>query len=187
MEYYRSARSRVRHRGEAPLLAGVQTLIGNNRRYGGYIVHVGLAILAIGVVWSSNFRNMKVMEIGRGQAVEIPDSAYSVEWTGAEPLEGQKPYHGERVDFVIRELVSDDKVARAAVMGSEEGTIVATLYPEMRTYPKQANTISVPAIARGFYNDYREGQDASQSGARDSRRAHHDARPANIPGTRYPI
>ncbi len=154
VEFYRSARSRVRHRGQAPLLAGVQTLIGNNRRYGGYIVHVGLAILAIGVVWSSNFRNRKEMEIGRGQAVEIPDSAYSVEWTGAEPLEGQKPYHGERVDFVIRELVSDDNVARAAVMGSEEGTIVATLTPEMRTYPKQDNTISVPAIARGFYNDY---------------------------------
>ena len=48
-EFWRGVSSRVRHRKE-DLLSGVLNLVlRDNRRWGGYLVHVGIAILTIGI------------------------------------------------------------------------------------------------------------------------------------------
>ena len=53
-EWYRGTRSRHR-RGEAYPAAFLNLLSGNRPRYGGYIVHIGISMLAVGVVASSFF------------------------------------------------------------------------------------------------------------------------------------
>ncbi len=154
-ELRRGVLARVRHRGERVPGATLNVIVGNNRRYGGYIVHVGIAVLAIGVIWSSNFRIKQQMTIERGVPVKIGESGwsrlaeklnlptgepYTVTWKESETLPAGTPYSGERYRFDIHR-------------GERK---LATLLPELRYYPKFQDSplISVPAITRGFYNDY---------------------------------
>src|SRR5439155_21931046 len=46
-EVIRGARSRIRTRGEAAPLAAWRLATRNRRRYGGYLVHAGLCIMAV--------------------------------------------------------------------------------------------------------------------------------------------
>ena len=54
-ELWRGARARMAMAGEAPARALVRLVQRNRRRYGGYTVHVGIAVLLIGVAASSSF------------------------------------------------------------------------------------------------------------------------------------
>lgn len=166
LELFRTARSRVRSRGESWVISPLVVIFGNNRRYGGYIVHVGLALMAVGIIWSSNFRVKQEMEIGFQDPQVIPGTRYTVEWVSHEdiPQDGI-PYYGERVNFVIRKL-DHVHVADADSTGAGhdhahdhahdhgDAVQVAALVPEMRRYDKQEVTISIPAISRNFINDF---------------------------------
>ncbi len=157
LELYRSVRSRVKGRGETWMDAPLRVVFGNNRRYGGYIVHIGMALLAVGVIWSSNFRVKEEMEIGFQKPAVIPGTPYVVEWVKHEDIPQKGiPYYGEKVDFVIKKLDHVHPVADAQGGGHDHSHAVpvATLQPEMRRYDKQEVTISIPAISRNFINDY---------------------------------
>ena len=72
-EFIRGARARRTMTGEAPPLA-LSRLVGRNRRrYGGYIVHVGIAVLFLGVAGSSSFNDQKDVRLEPGETVKIKD------------------------------------------------------------------------------------------------------------------
>jgi cytochrome c-type biogenesis protein CcmF len=56
LEYLRAARARRRASGESYLTALVQLLRRNNRRYGGYLVHLAVLIMAVGIIASNFFQ-----------------------------------------------------------------------------------------------------------------------------------
>jgi cytochrome c-type biogenesis protein CcmF len=67
-EYYRGVRARMRSTGESPPVA-LARLVGRARsRYGGYIVHLGVVMIAVGVVCSSSF------QIGREASMPVGGS-----------------------------------------------------------------------------------------------------------------
>jgi cytochrome c-type biogenesis protein CcmF len=140
VELWRSAAARRRFRGESTAGAVLNVVLGNNRRYGGYIVHIGLAILAIGVIWSSNFRVKELLNVRQGELTPISDSGYSVTWVEGKSLPAGNPYSGEAVRFDI----------------SKGDRKLVSLWPELRHYPKNIESpqISIPAISRNFVNDY---------------------------------
>ena len=45
----------------------------NRRRYGGYLVHIGIAFIAMGIIGSQNYdlQTMKTIELGK--SIEIKD------------------------------------------------------------------------------------------------------------------
>ncbi len=53
MEFAAGARARVKSTGEAFLVALGRVTLGNRRRYGGYIVHIGVLLIALGIYYSS--------------------------------------------------------------------------------------------------------------------------------------
>src|SRR5690606_2754697 len=55
-EFAYGAAARRRAHGEAPLTALYRLIRANNRRYGGYIAHMGVVALAVGIAASSTFR-----------------------------------------------------------------------------------------------------------------------------------
>jgi cytochrome c-type biogenesis protein CcmF len=57
--------------GEAPPRAFVQLLRRNRRRYGGYIVHAGLAVLLVGVAASSSFQHSHDVLLTPGQQATV--------------------------------------------------------------------------------------------------------------------
>ena len=57
------------------------SLIGRNRRrYGGYVVHVAIVLLAIGIAGSSAYDSVVEGKLARGQSLEV--SGYKVTYTG---------------------------------------------------------------------------------------------------------
>jgi cytochrome c-type biogenesis protein CcmF len=77
-EFYRGARARRAMAGEAPPLALVALVRRNRRRYGGYIVHLGIAVLFVGVAASSSFQHASELGLSPGQSTRV--GAYTVRY-----------------------------------------------------------------------------------------------------------
>ena len=70
-ELWRGAGARRAMTHEAPPLALARLIRRNRRRYGGYIVHAGLAVLLIGVAASSSFQHSRDVTLAPGQHVRV--------------------------------------------------------------------------------------------------------------------
>jgi cytochrome c-type biogenesis protein CcmF len=70
-EYWRGTRVRARSTGQLPPRALIGLMRRNRRRYGGYVVHVGMAALFIGVAASSSFQHAVEPKLKVGQSVKI--------------------------------------------------------------------------------------------------------------------
>src|SRR5271154_3756223 len=70
-EFFRGARARRAMAGEAAPLALVALVRRNRRRYGGYIVHIGMAVLFIGVAASSSFEHQTQLSLSPGQSTHV--------------------------------------------------------------------------------------------------------------------
>jgi cytochrome c-type biogenesis protein CcmF len=77
-EFYRGARARRAMAGEAPARALLALVRRNRRRYGGYVVHLGIAVLFIGVAASSSFQHASELGLSPGQATRV--GAYTVRY-----------------------------------------------------------------------------------------------------------
>ncbi len=78
-ELWRGTRVRRGASGEAPPVALLGLIRRNRRRYGGYIVHVGMAVLFVGVAASSSFQHVsQVGSLSPGQSVRV--GSYTVRY-----------------------------------------------------------------------------------------------------------
>jgi cytochrome c-type biogenesis protein CcmF len=77
-EFFRGARARRAMAGEPAPLALLALVSRNRRRYGGYIVHVGMAVLFIGVAASSSFQHASELGLSPGQSTRV--GAYTVRY-----------------------------------------------------------------------------------------------------------
>jgi cytochrome c-type biogenesis protein CcmF len=73
LEFYRGVKARRKMTGENPFVALYRLMTKNRRRYGGYLVHFGIAFIAMGIIGSQNYdlETMKTIEIGK--SIEIKD------------------------------------------------------------------------------------------------------------------
>jgi cytochrome c-type biogenesis protein CcmF len=70
-EFWRGANARAAVSNESRRVAVVKLVGRNRRRYGGYIVHVGMALLFIGVAASSAFAHQQDVRLSPGQTAKI--------------------------------------------------------------------------------------------------------------------
>jgi cytochrome c-type biogenesis protein CcmF len=70
-EFWRGVSARRAMTHDAPPIALAQLIRRNRRRYGGYIVHAGLAVLLIGVAASSSFQHSHDVMLSPGQHVNV--------------------------------------------------------------------------------------------------------------------
>jgi cytochrome c-type biogenesis protein CcmF len=70
-EYWRGVRARRAMSGDSLPRALVSLVRRNRRRYGGYLVHVGVTVLFAGVAASSAFQDVRDVELQRGQTAKI--------------------------------------------------------------------------------------------------------------------
>ena len=71
VEFRRGVVARGRMMGEAPPRALANLVARNNRRYGGYIIHVGVVFAFVGIVASSFFKTEVKQSVREGQSVNI--------------------------------------------------------------------------------------------------------------------
>ena len=133
-EFLVGARARVRAHGE-PFAAALGNLfLANNRRYGGYVAHIGVVLVALGITASSTFTNEKQQTLRPGESLTVGD--YSVRF---DELRGRDEPHR----FVVEAMVT----------ASRNGKVVGTLDPRLNYYKVRDEPVPTPAVRTSAVND----------------------------------
>jgi cytochrome c-type biogenesis protein CcmF len=125
-EFYRGARARRAMAGEPVLVALLALVRRNRRRYGGYIVHVGIAVMFIGVAASSSFQHASERGLSPGQSTRV--GAYTVRYVRATATITPR-YDAAHTGSTLS--------LGAVVDVAKHGHHVATLYPSQGYYASQ--------------------------------------------------
>lgn len=78
LEFYRGVVARRKVTKEAYPIALYRLMVRNRRRYGGYIVHLGIGLMAIGIV-GSNFESETMQTVAQGETIEIEEYVITYE------------------------------------------------------------------------------------------------------------
>jgi cytochrome c-type biogenesis protein CcmF len=70
-EYIRGLTIRKRNTGENYPLALTRLVSRNKQRYGGYVVHVGILLIAIGIIGSTAFQTNREVNMKKGESITI--------------------------------------------------------------------------------------------------------------------
>ena len=73
IEWYRGARARRRNSGQNYAVAFLGLIWANRPRYGGYIVHLAVLMVALGIVGTSFFNTQKDVVLSPGESVVVDD------------------------------------------------------------------------------------------------------------------
>jgi cytochrome c-type biogenesis protein CcmF len=113
-EFWRGAAARRSLSGGTMPAALVAVVSRNRRRYGGYIVHAGVAVLLIGIAASSSFQTNRDVRLRPGQSAVVDGRTVT--------------YERPTVS------VNDEAFTFGAVLGIEQGGKRFTLHPSRRFF-----------------------------------------------------
>ena len=82
VEYVRATRARVRT-GSQLLSAMGGLLVRHNRRYGGFVIHLGILVIAVGITGSQAWSLQREATLTRGEAVELAGYRFQFEGLAA--------------------------------------------------------------------------------------------------------
>lgn len=86
LEFYRGVRARMRSTGEPVLLALVRLTWKARPRFGGYVVHVGVVMMAVGITASSAYKVETSAHLSPGESFEIRGYELTFERIETRPL-----------------------------------------------------------------------------------------------------
>ena len=115
--------------------SGLAGLRRSSRKYGGLLVHVGLAVLAAGIISSSGFAEQREVTLGQGQSTSF--AGYQMRYAGL--TTDQQP---QRTVLTTRLVLTD-----------EAGEHAGALEPRLNLYPAASEPIGSPSIDRGVVWD----------------------------------
>ena len=128
VDFTRATRARLRL-GESLLPAMGRLLVRHNRRYGGFVVHLGILIIALGVMGSHAWSVQTETTLRRGETAEL--AGYRFRFNGLTAFEESNHF----------KVVGDFTVSNGRVLG--------VLRPAKKFYPQEQAPIA--------YVDYRLG------------------------------
>lgn len=131
MEYWRGVSARHRSTGESYPVALWRLVGRNRRRYGGYLIHIGVILVAIGVVGSRFYQVETQRNLAIGESMTI-----SSEFIGTYEL----TYHG------LRDGASpDDRIITEAVLSvTYNGKPAGALIPNREFFVVQQQPMTIP-------------------------------------------
>lgn len=139
-EAYRAVRARMKTRRESPLLALSKVTRRNPRRYGGYLIHLGVTIIGIGVIGSTLFQMETQRTLAVGESASIAN--YELRYDRFDG--GQVSADGRILDIANLSVIRDERV-------------LATLRPRRDFFPQQAeglNSMSIAGAHSTLENDF---------------------------------
>jgi cytochrome c-type biogenesis protein CcmF len=112
-------------------------MVRNQRRYGGYIVHLGIVLIAVAVTGATNFQfNLK-------QSLRLNETAtlagYTFTFTGLQ--QERAPNHSSVIAYVLIE---------------KDGRVIGTLQPRMNFYDAVRGRDMGPTTEVGLHTNLRE-------------------------------
>jgi len=127
-EFYRGIRARQAMMGENPLKALTHLIGKNRRRYGGYIIHVGIVMMFLAITGTAAFKEEKQITVKPGDSFQM--GGYTLRYDGVTPSE--TPH----VAFLRANILVSDAAGRP----------IDTLRPEKRFYKKPQQPTTEVAI-----------------------------------------
>ena len=138
-ETYRGVRARTRVHGENPLTALRKIAVRNPRRYGGYMIHLGVTVIGIGVIGSTLFQLETQQTLSVGESIEI----------GGYEMVYDQFYGGQ--------ISQDERIMDIAdVSVWRDGQQLATLRPRRDFFPgtEGLNTMTIAGAHSTVENDF---------------------------------
>jgi cytochrome c-type biogenesis protein CcmF len=122
LEYARAVRARRLVAPEAVPVALVSVMRRNRRRYGGYLAHVGVAVVLLGVAASSAFDTQRDVRLGPGETARV--AGYDLRY-----VRPTSALSNERISF------------GAVLQVRKDGKPVGTLRPSRNYFPAAAGSM----------------------------------------------
>jgi cytochrome c-type biogenesis protein CcmF len=133
-EYWRGIHARRKAQGENYFIALSRLTKRNRRRYGGYIIHIAMVVMAVGVIGIQVFQTQTQKTLGVGQEIKI--SGYTLRYDSL----AQFPY------------VDGRQVTRAVLSVFRGGKLLGELHPRYDLYP-DGQPMTIPAIRSTLADD----------------------------------
>jgi cytochrome c-type biogenesis protein CcmF len=134
-EYWRGISSRRHSTGEN-IFVSVWKLTGKNRRrYGGYIIHLGIVLMGLGVIGIEAFQTQTQGALTPGQSLEL--AGYTVTYKSLAEFD-----------------VADGRnVARAVMDVTRDGKLLQELYPRRDYYYDSQQPMTIPGVRSTMEDD----------------------------------
>ena len=139
-EYWIGMRARRRAHREGWAMSLLHLMRGNRRRYGGYVAHIGVLIVALGVTASATFRSEREATLTPGQTLTLDGRTVRLKqvWGREEPqrsvigatldvLDGSGKVTGQLEPRMNYYRVSDQPVPTPDVRSSVRGDLYVNL------------------------------------------------------------
>jgi cytochrome c-type biogenesis protein CcmF len=134
-EFWRATRARHKSQNEPVPVALWHMASKNRRRYGGYIVHIGVVLMAIGIIGTKIFATETQQTISQGG--EITLGQYSVQFASLSAFN-----------------TSDGRnIARAVLKVSKNGNYLGELYPRRDYYYESQQAVTIPGVRSTLADD----------------------------------
>ena len=134
-EFWRGAKARRRKSGESLPVALWRLAGRNRRRYGGYIVHLGCMLMAIGIIGIELFRTETQGTIPQGGMISLGD--YRITYRS----------------LAIFDTQDGRNIARAVLNVEKNGRILGELYPRRDYYYESQQPMTIPGVRSTLVDD----------------------------------
>jgi cytochrome c-type biogenesis protein CcmF len=135
LEFYKGASARQRSKSESFGVALWHLVQRNHRRYGGYCVHLGVVLMALGIIGIESFQRQTQGTIAAGESLQI--GAYRVQYQ------------------TLHSFAAADgrAVTRATVQVYQGDHLLGTIYPRQDNYQQQRQVMSIPGVHSSVQGD----------------------------------
>lgn len=134
LDIRRSVAARTAVTGERWFGSLWSLMLWNRRRYGGFVVHIGVTIIAFGIIASGLYQETKTVVLAPKERFDI--GGYTLQFNGVVPVEGP--------NWAARQ---------ANLEVAHRGEPIGTLSPQRRHYPRGEMTTTESAIISGVLGD----------------------------------
>ncbi len=135
-EFWRGAMARHRRSGENFFVALWNLAGRNRRRYGGYTIHLGVVLMAIGIIGIELFQTETQATISQGESMTLGD------------------YRMVYRDLAIFDTPDGRNVARAVVEVEKNGRLVGELYPRRDFFYESQQPMTIPGVRSTWEDDF---------------------------------
>ena len=135
-EIWRASLGRIKRFGESIPLAFWRLVGRNRRRYGGYVIHLGVVLMAIGIIGIEGFQTETQATIQQGEQVSLGN--YTISYNS----------------LAMFDTPDGRNVTRADLGVYKNGQYVGNIYPRRDFYYESRQPMTIPGVRSTWEEDF---------------------------------
>lgn len=134
-EFWRASRARSHAQNENIFLALWRLAGRNRRRYGGYLIHISIIFMALGIIGIEMFQTETQGTIAQGETMKL--GGYTVTYK----------------DLAVFDTADNRNVARAVLSVEKDGQFLTELYPRRDYFYESQQPMTIPGVRSTMADD----------------------------------